>query len=214
MLIPFTGSNGGATKSFWGEVKVNIKTLKGAWDKGFALDKHTLSSVYIGDNEHRRPMFDTTRSEAGEGLFRLKYRSDFSQCAPLASAIVENILPLMPKLSLVIPMPASTFRTRQPVNEVGAALAKMMGVEMFTGILRKAPSTNGAQLKNLPSRAEKLTELKGKFSIDDTIEGIGPWNALLLDDLYDSGATMETATAALRTYPKIKGIYVATISWK
>jgi len=29
-------------------MKVHVKKLEGSWDAGFALDKHTLSSVYRG----------------------------------------------------------------------------------------------------------------------------------------------------------------------
>lgn len=32
-----------------------LKQIVGNWDQGFAMDKHTASSTYAGDNEYGRP---------------------------------------------------------------------------------------------------------------------------------------------------------------
>ena len=69
-------------------------------------------------------------------------------------------------------------------------------------------------LKNLGSKDEKVAALAGRFTIKDTITNEGCWNALVVDDLFDSGASMEAVCAALRTYKKINEIYVATLTWK
>jgi hypoxanthine phosphoribosyltransferase len=39
-------------------------------------------------------------------------------------------------------------------------------------------------------------------------------NALVLDDLFDSGASMEAACTVLRTYAKIDKIFIAAFTWK
>jgi competence protein ComFC len=52
------------------------RQLFGKWKAGYALDVHTLSSVPIGSDEFGHMQFETTRSEIGELLYRLKYRSD------------------------------------------------------------------------------------------------------------------------------------------
>jgi len=54
-------------------VEINPKIITGCWTEGFALDFHTLSSEFIGDDEYGHPQFDTKRSEIGELLYRLKY---------------------------------------------------------------------------------------------------------------------------------------------
>ncbi len=51
------------------------------WVDGYTLDYHTISSVYLGDDELGNPQFDTKRSEVGEFLYRLMYRSDLTAVA-------------------------------------------------------------------------------------------------------------------------------------
>ena len=48
------------------------RKILGKWKEGFSLDLHTLSSVFIGDDEFGHPRFDTRRSEIGELLYKLK----------------------------------------------------------------------------------------------------------------------------------------------
>jgi predicted amidophosphoribosyltransferase len=196
-------------------VKVFVRKLEGSWDAGYALHKHTLSSVYLGDNEWGHPQFDTTRSEPGEALFQLKYRDDWAQVGPLAVQVKETLLPLFGKIGLIIPMPASTVRQRQPVEEIANELGRLTKIPVFNDIIVKAPSPQGApQLKNLHTREEKDAALEGRFSINPSITNDGHWNALLLDDLFDTGATMNAVCRTLRTYKKIDRVYIASITWK
>lgn len=196
-------------------MKVLIKKLEGSWDAGYALHKHTLSSTYLGENEYGHPQFDTTRSEPGEALFQLKYRGDWAQVAPLASQVKDSLLPLLGEIGLIIPMPASTQRQRQPVEEIANELGRLKGIPVFNNIIVKAPAPQGApQLKNLHTREEKNAALEGRFSINPSITNDGRWNALLLDDLFDTGATMDAVCRTLRTYKKIDRVYAASITWK
>ena len=57
-------------------ISIDPKPLTGPWKQGFALDVHTLSSELIGYNEWGHEVFNTKRSEIGELLYRLKYRSE------------------------------------------------------------------------------------------------------------------------------------------
>ena len=189
----------------------NLREIVGIWDLGYALDKHTLYSNYIGDNEHGHPMFDTKRTEVGEALYQLKYRHDSNQVQPLAEALAKVAKERFGNIGLVIPMPASTVRPRQPVFELAKAISHLLGVNSFEGILSKK---KGAALKNLSCKDEKLEALEGSFTLKDMIKGDGPWNALLVDDLFDTGASMEAACTLLKTYPKIAKIFVLTLTWK
>ncbi|MCC4598374.1 ComF family protein [Xanthomonas campestris pv. phormiicola] len=196
-------------------MEVQVRKLSGSWDLGYALHKHTLSSIYIGDDEWGHPRFDNTRSEPGEALYQLKYRSDWGQVEPLAAQVQATLLPLFGKIGLIVPMPASTVRAKQPVNELAYALGRLTGIPVFDKMVAKTPAPpNSTPLKNMHTRAEKDAALVGRFSIDQRITNEGRWNALLLDDLFDTGATMEAVCQVLRTYRKINHIYAAVITWK
>lgn len=191
-------------------MKVNLRAIRGPWDAGWVLDKHVLSSTYIGDNAQGHPQFDTTRSEAGEAAFRLKYRSDWNQVGPLVEALANEIFPRLSEVGFIVPMPASNARQRQPVTEVARALGERIKVPVFES-LAKAPG--GASLKDLHTKDEKVAAIGNTITVVDCISE-GSWNVLLVDDLYDTGASMEAACAVLRSYAKVKKIYVAALTWK
>lgn len=197
------------------EMQNNVRKISGNWDAGFALDKHSLHSEYIGDDAYGHPQFDTTRTEVGEALFRLKYRNDYSKVEVLAADVVDNLVPRFSKIGFIVPMPPSYPRKRQPVVEIARAVGQLLGVPMFDNLLVKRPAASGTQqVKNLQGREAKVAALKGRFAIDPVITNKGRWNVLLLDDLFDSGASMEAACATLQTYEKVNRIYVAAITWK
>ena len=196
-------------------MEVRVKKIEGGWDLGYVLHKHTLSSVHLGVDQWGHDRFDSTRSEPGEALYQLKYKGDWSKVDPLAEQIKETLLPMFGKIGMIIPMPASTVRPRQPVYELANALGKLTDTPVFEEMIVKAPAPAGSPaLKNLRSRADKDAALAGRFTINELITNEGRWNALLLDDLFDTGATMDAVCGALRTYKKINRIYAAAITWK
>lgn len=196
-------------------MKVQLKKLEGSWDAGYALNKHTLSSEFIGYNEFGKPKFDTTRSEPGEALYQLKYQSDWTQVEPLAAEIKASLLPMFGEVGFIVPMPASTTRARQPVDELATELGRITNTPVFDNLIVKSPAPQGSpQLKNLNTRQEKDEVLNGRFSINPAITNEGCWNALLLDDLFDTGATMDAVAKALKTYKKVGKVYVASVTWK
>lgn len=196
-------------------MKNNILPIRGNWDAGYVLDKHSLSSTYIGDNEQGHAQFDTVRSEVGEALYQLKYRSDFSQVEPLAREIERYLVPKFGSIGLVVPMPATVMRKRQPVTEIARVLAKRLKVSSFEDLLVKRPaSADATALKNLVGREARVQALADRFEVADAIQGQGRWNVLVVDDLFDTGASMEAACAKLRSYNKIGKIFVAALTWK
>ncbi|QXH90724.1 ComF family protein [Pseudomonas shahriarae] len=192
-------------------MKVNVKEIGGNWAKGFALDKHVLRSEFLGYNSSGYPEFNNTRSEAGEALFQLKYRDDQDQAQILAAQIVESIYPLLDTVGFIVPMPASKDRAWQPVTQIALEVGKLTALPVFQKILTKKPT--GQSLKDLGSRDERVKALEGKIQLGDEISGNGKWNVLLVDDRYDTGASVEAACAVLKTYSKVNNIYVATVTW-
>jgi len=198
-------------------MQVQIQRIQGTWDDGYALHKHTLSSVFLGQDEYGHDRFDTTRSEPGEALYLLKYKGDWEQVKPLAAQLETSLWPLFPEtIGLIVPMPASTVRARQPVVEIANELGRRTGTPVINNMIAAAPPPPGSPpLKNLTSRAEKDAALQGRFSISpNAITNEGCWNALLLDDLFHTGATMDAVCKVLRTYDKIGRVYAAAITWR
>lgn len=192
-------------------MKVSLRQIDGPWDVGWVLDKHIVQSLYAGEDEYGHARFNTTRTEVGEATYQLKYRSDWSQTVVLAQAVVEHIYPKLDKVGFIVPMPASKHRPRQPVTEVANELGRLVKVPVFDNLLLKA--ADGKPLKDLHTKAEKIEAIGNAFSVNDGIEGNGPWNVLLIDDLFDTGASMEAACQVLRAYPKVRKIYVAALTW-
>lgn len=191
-------------------MNVAVQEINGAWHAGYILDKHVKSSEFIGNNEFGRPMFDTIRTEVGESMYQLKYKNDHNQIPLLAEVFVANLYSKLISVSLIIPMPPSKQRSFQPLIELAKAVGKKMNIPIFENILIKNKET--PQMKDILNNEDKLSKLLEAFSINDGIETKGCWDALIIDDLYSSGSSLNAASMKLQTYSKIKNIFVAAFS--
>ncbi|MBI2829800.1 MAG: ComF family protein [Chloroflexi bacterium] len=190
--------------------EINPIELKGNWTKGFALDIHVISSVYLGDNEWGYPQFDTKRSPLGELVFRLKYRSDKS----VVDAIVQIVVDFLTKkwhiteeVDFLIPIPPSRARTFQPVLDIAERVGTLLNVPIYVDALRKIMDT--PELKNRPPEERKAI-VAGVFDAEKTT--VQEKSVLLFDDLYSSGATLTEATRILYEVGKVHRVYVLTLT--
>lgn len=166
--------------------------LHGPWAEGFVLERqHTLASRHIGDDSFGHPQFETTRSELGELLNRLKYREDRTALAPIAEAAAEFIGSWGIEFDCLVPMPASRSRTFQPVTEITFSVGALRGRPVL-GALIKARET--PELKDVFAAEQRLRLLEGAIIASADVQNR---HVLLLDDLYRSGATAAVATNAL-----------------
>jgi len=192
-------------------MEVNIKEIAGVWKLGYSLDKHTISSTPNGYNQFGHMQFDTVRPEAGEALFQLKYRSDFTKVLPIAQQLLASFGEVFSSADLVVPMPPSKVRNKQPVIEIARELARLKGVPCYENLLVKTKET--PPIKDIPTRNEKVETLMGALTVYDVLE-TGLYDILLIDDLFDSGASLEAATKVLQNYDKIQNVFVATVTRK
>ena len=192
-------------------MQVNLREIEGQWDRGFVLDKHTISSVQDGyyDNGHKR--YITEYTEVGELVNQFKYRSNFDHVPVLAKAVRQHIVPQLGDIDCVIPMAPSKQRTRQPVPTLAKYLSKMLDIPVELGFLVKRPGS--PSLKDIETRYAKEQALRGTLSLARDLDGDGPLNVLLLDDLFDTGASLDAACQVLRKCEKIGHIYVAALTW-
>ena len=194
-------------------MEVDVRKIFGPWKEGYLLDRHIVHSEYLGEDEDGKAQFDNTRSEAGEALFQLKYRSDWSQVKPIAQALFDNIIPNLPKIDLIVPVPASTPRARQPVDEIAQALGQLSGVPVSTTLVQaKPPSADPKPLKNLTTKEEKDAALQGRFSIDVSVPVPKDATVLVVDDLFATGASMGAICTLLQTHPKVASVYAAAVT--
>jgi predicted amidophosphoribosyltransferase len=177
-----------------------------AWDCGISLDKHTISSTPIGPNEYGHMQFDTQRTAVGEAVFRLKYRDDYQQVGFLAQAVATALAGR--RFDRVIPMPASRQRTRQPVHEVARQVAALLGSTYTDEVLVKTWSTG--MMKDLDGYEQRVKALAGCFSVNAPLEA--SCDVLVLDDLFDTGASLQAACTALRECASIRGISVVALT--
>ena len=171
-----------------------------------------MSRVFIGNNEYARPMFDTTRTEIGEALYKLKYKSDRNKINMLAQQVVDSLGCYFQSASFVIPMPPSNMqRAFQPVKEIAKQVAVLMNIPYIDNILVKATYT--AQVKNIPLKEDRVKILCSSLKVNDMLAK-GKYNVLIVDDVYHTGSSLEAATAMLKQYTKINKVFVATTTRK
>jgi predicted amidophosphoribosyltransferase len=192
-------------------MKGDLKQMIGVWDLGYSLDKQTTRSIPIGPNAHGFMQFDTIRPEAGQSLFLLKNRSDFTQVPIIARQLNASFGSIFKDANLIVPVPPSKFRVRQPVIEIARQLAQLMKIPCHENFLRKTAKT--PQMKNIASRADKVAALMNAFVVNDML-GEGLHNVLIVDDIFDTGASLEAATNVLRACGKINRVYVSTVTRK
>jgi competence protein ComFC len=160
--------------------------IPGRWREGFALDYHTVRSVYVGDNEYGHPQFETTYSDIGGLVYRLKSKGDVTVVDEIAAAAAQFVQAWQPKLDALIPVPPSRDRSRQPVLLVGLAVADRLGMLFAEDWVTKVRET--PQLKNVFEFDKRLELLEGAHEVQSS--KVADKRVLLFDDLYRSGATM------------------------
>ena len=165
--------------------RAHPKLLYGAWRVGFALDSH---SKYVGAQN--------VRTELGDLMYRFKYGGEENLSEALAVRCADFIA-AHPDLQadLLVPMP-STLKDRayDPVPMLARLVSVRASIALNDTTLVKARVTEPQ--KGMVNLAQKTDNVAGAFRITDANAVRGKC-VLLLDDLYDSGATLGEATRVL-----------------
>jgi len=182
--------------------------IAGNWKKGFAFDVHTLASTYLGVDEFGHDQWENTRSDMGQLVYDLKYRSD--------KTAISKIVDLLDKfkgiesIDYIVPIPATKKqRSIQPVLEIANELGKRKNVTVLDQLLIKQPGVR--ELKNVTDIEQRRAILKKSLTLSNGYKVSGK-NILLIDDLYRSGATLSAATELLYEVGKVKDVYVLTMT--
>jgi len=151
------------------------------------------SSEFLGYNEYGHPQFDTRRTDLGELLYRLKYKGDQSAVAPIAQTTSDFVRGWQPRIDVIVPAPPSRVRAVQPLFQIVDAVGSLLGFSVDKTSIRKTKAT--PELKNL-DYAQRLEVLAGAHSIEGN--ALRGRSVLLLDDLYQSGATLNAIARLLK----------------
>jgi predicted amidophosphoribosyltransferase len=189
---------------------INPIRLNGPWKSGFALDRHVVRSIFIGNNESGYPVFDTERSYIGQLLYELKYRQDnkkVREIVSLAVAFIKSIWKIEKIINLITAIPPSrTYRASQPVYEICKGIGAKLGVKVDLGALSKIDRSESKNMED-----EKKREQLEK-SITLILSSPVPLRILVVDDLYDTGTTMNTVTKLLRSNENVEEVYALTMT--
>lgn len=191
------------------EVDIHPEIIIGEWAKGFALDRHIVSSIYLGEDEYGHPRFDSKRSDLGELLYKLKYQSDRSALPIIVKTASKFIAEKRLPIDLIVSVPPSKIRgSFQPVLEIVKGIASMLHVSLCTDCLIKIKDTQ--ELKNAFDFDERIKLLKDAFDVNEP--KLNGKKVLLFDDLYQSGATINTIAKILYKKGKVGGVYVVALT--
>lgn len=182
---------------------MNVFTLEGKWDEGYALDNHTISSEYLGEDEYGRKQFSTNRSELGQLVYELKYKKQNEKAVEIRNKITPflNSWDLKSKIHYIIPAPSSTPRNVQPVDLIADEISKVLEKAFLKDFLVKE-SSNPSKNLTFDEKEELSGTVKRNYYFTESV------NVLLVDDLYQSGKTLDECVKVLREDKYIDKIYV------
>jgi len=146
---------------------------------------------------YRRPGEEVPTDVPARLLHALKYDGDL-QAAPRLAYLMARRVRERPKLrecQVIVPIPPT-----DPEDETSPAVLLATGIARLTRrplVPALVRATVGAPQKELASRGEKESNIEGAFEAAG-VEAVRGRIVLLVDDVFDSGATMDEAANALR----------------
>ncbi|MFB3881869.1 MAG: ComF family protein [Armatimonadota bacterium] len=155
--------------------------LPGPWSCGIALGMHAEEGE------------GSERSEIGALLVEFKYAGHRALARPLGEALGRAVSAR--QAEVVVHIPSSRRHSFEPACELARSAARALRIRClphFIAVTRKVRPQ-----KDLVSLSEKKENVRGAFKVRRA-ELIRGRRVLIVDDVYDSGATLEEAWRAVK----------------
>ena len=163
------------------------KSLKGRFDVGFALDDHTV--VKRGKRSY---------TKIGQMAYEYKYGGEKTLVDRLADETAKFLREheKYRDVEALVAVPSTVKqRAYDPVPRLARALSERIGIPWPPEALVKTRQTRPQ--KEMENETQKIRNVRGAFRVADQSFVRGK-RVLLIDDLYDSGATLNECTRVLR----------------
>jgi predicted amidophosphoribosyltransferase len=178
---------------------INPQQLIGNWHIGYALDIHT----YV-DNKG-----GYTKTDAGRRVYDVKYgniskkekEKKINELAMVTAAVIMEEYPqikkLYPLIDFLFPVPFSTKRSFQPVDELVKKISNITKIP----ILPKKTIEKIKETKPLKDILEKEAkkEIEGAFRINNK-KSFQDKNILVIDDIFGTGSTVTELTKIISPF--------------
>lgn len=161
--------------------------LKGKFFSGFSLDVHRKSLES-----------ECKRTQVGELVYRFKYKYE-KDCGLKLAGLMERLIKEKEELNsadiiLTVP-PSFTSRPFDPVSFLAEKVSDRIGIPYLKNIIRRVRLTR--LQKKIFDKKSKMENVKSAFSLTNRDE-INNRMALLIDDICDSGSTLDEITRLLK----------------
>ena len=194
---------------------MDLFTVSGSWKKGLVLDKHIISSECIGHDAQGKPKFNTIRTELGDIVYEIKYHRSYgstylkvyNEFFPKFNALTSNHVKqfiIENNINLILGAPFSSKRTIQPVDLFCDFISNMTGIPYIKNAISKK-TTKPSKDMDLFEKKNLYNQIEIDKSILKKLDGL---NILIIDDLYQTGTTLEACTKYLQQNLNYANVYV------
>lgn len=186
---------------------ISPKVVQGNWDFGIVLDKHTISSEYLGEDIFGNPKYYNNRTKLGELVYELKYKNKYDNIDKIKSLIKSYLIKdsnLNGNFDVILSIPPSKSRNVQPVSLIGKAISDIFHCCYVNNVLVK---TSDEQSKNMVNKQS----IQG--TIQQRVLANRKTNILLIDDIYSTGTTANECVKVLKNDKNIDKIYYLAMTY-
>lgn len=140
-------------------------------------------------------------------MYQFKYNLDdevLDEIIDVVSAFMES---WNPGVTIIVPTPASRSRSRQPVEKLANALGSRIQIPVISDAVVRTKQIG--VMKDIPY-IDRPQKLSNAHCINGEL--LSGHRVLLLDDIYDSGSTLNSVTELMYQKGNVSDVYALTMT--